>query len=254
MRDSYKLSLFVAAIFFASILASAYVLYSLPHNLMLTDGFQSVFAKTYGVIAVTFLLGCIALYIALRSQREVIVYRDRSQDIVEEEANNTSIIDETKTTITLDGIKASLKEASTEKGILQAGLHTICKQLDAGQGALYLTSDENGQRKVELKQGYALSVSENSIVSFDFGEGLVGQSAANGQTLYVDDIPEGYIKIISGLGSASPRYLLIVPVKQGEKVMGVMEIASFTSISEDQRKFVEESAKLLGEKISISHT
>jgi len=246
MRDSYKLSLFVAAIFFASILASAYVLYSLPHNLMLTDGFQSVFAKTYGVIAVT--------YIALRSQREVIVYRDRSQDIVEEEANNTSIIDETKTTITLDGIKASLKEASTEKGILQAGLHTICKQLDAGQGALYLTSDENGQRKVELKQGYALSVSENSIVSFDFGEGLVGQSAANGQTLYVDDIPEGYIKIISGLGSASPRYLLIVPVKQGEKVMGVMEIASFTSISEDQRKFVEESAKLLGEKISISHT
>jgi methyl-accepting chemotaxis protein len=247
-KDSFKLSLLVTAIFFAGILASAYVLYTLPHDLRLIEGYESIITKAYLVVAATFLLGGTALFFALRSQRDVVVYRDRSVDNQDAE-KNTTIVDETKTTITLDGVKASLNTATSEKEILQAGLHTICKQLEAGQGALYLANEANGQRKLELKQGYALSISENTSIIFDFGEGLVGQCAANGETLYVDDIPEGYIKIISGLGSASPRYLLIVPVKKDNAVSGVMEIASFTSINENQRRFAVESAQLLAEKI-----
>ena len=62
--------------------------------------------------------------------------------------------------------------------------------------------------RVELKAGYALSIGESTVIKYEFGEGLIGQSAASGNTLYVDDVPEGYIKIVSGLGSASPKYLL----------------------------------------------
>jgi GAF domain-containing protein len=201
------------------------------------------------VVAAAFLLGGFALYAALKFHREVIVYRDRSTD--NEKTENNTIVDENKTTITLEGVRTNLNQANSQKDILQAGLHTICKQLEAGQGALYLTTEKDGQRKVELKQGYALSVSENTSIAFDFGEGLIGQSAASGETLYLDDVPEGYIKIISGLGSASPRFLLIVPVKQNEKIVGVMEVASFTSITSDQRKFAEEAAQILAEKIAI---
>jgi putative methionine-R-sulfoxide reductase with GAF domain len=244
-KDSYKLSLLMVVIFFACMLASAYALYTLPHNLMLTDGFHPVFIKVYIIIAITFLVGGFALYTALKSQREVVVYRDRIID--NKEAEKTAQADENKTTITLEGVKGNLSQATNQKEILQNGLHSICKQLEAGQGALYLIN--NDQRKVELKQGYALSVSENTSVNFDLGEGLVGQAAVSGQTLYLDDIPEGYIKIISGLGSSSPRYLLIVPIKQNGKTAGVMEIASFTSISNDQRKFTEEAAQLIGEKL-----
>jgi methyl-accepting chemotaxis protein len=102
---------------------------------------------------------------------------------------------------------------------------------------------------VELQRGYALAIGESTIISYEFGEGLIGQAAAGGRSLYVDDVPEGYIKIVSGLGSASPKYLLIVPVKNEANVIGVIEIASFTPISEDQRKFTEESAQLIAEKI-----
>ena len=143
-----------------------------------------------------------------------------------------------------------MQQAKSEKEILQSGVQAICKQLDAGQGALYLTKEEAGKRKDELKIGYALTIGESTIISYEFGEGLIGQSAAGARTLYVDDVPEGYIKIISGLGSASPRYLLIVPLKSNEHVNGVLEIASFHAITEDQRKFVEESAQLVAEKIS----
>ena len=132
-------------------------------------------------------------------------------------------------------------------------LQAICKQLEAGQGALYRVIEEDGKRTVELKMGYALSIGESTVIKYEFGEGLIGQSAANGNTLYVDDVPEGYIKIVSGLGSASPKYLLIVPVKNNDQVLGIIELASFTEVSEDQRKFVEEAAQLIADKISTKH-
>ncbi len=247
-KDSYKLSLLVTAIFFGCIFASAYVLYALPFNLLLTDGFNFTFFKAYSVVGFTFLLGGLALYIALKSEREVIVYRDRSIDTNVGDKSD-SIVDENRTTITLDLVKANLNQATSQQEVLQAGLHTICKQLDAGQGALYLMRETDGQRKIELKQGYALAKGESANISFEVGEGLVGQCASNGETLYVADVPEGYIKIISGLGSASPRFLLIVALKKGGTLRGVMEIASFTAINENQRKFAEESAQLLADKI-----
>jgi len=246
-KDSYKLSLLLAIVFFVSILISAYVLYALPHDLYLTDGYTSVLFKAYLTIAFSFFVGATALYTALRAQREVLVYRDRSHET--NETSNTNSSNETKTTITLEGVRAGLEQARNPNEILKTCIQVVCKQLDAGQGAVYQTIEVEGTRKVELKAGYALGISENTSVRFDFGEGLVGQSALNGQTLYVDEIPEGYIKIISGLGSASPRYLLIVPILKNKVVIGVMEIASFIPITEDQKKFVEESAQLLADRI-----
>jgi hypothetical protein len=248
-KDSYNLSLLIAVIFFASILASGYLLFMLPYKLMLANGYAHVFTQVYIAVAISFALGGVALYLALKSQREIVVYRERTSDAESVESESNGMEDQHKTTITLEGVKADLSSATTEKDILQNGLHAVCKQLEAGQGALYLIGDNNGKRKVELRQGYALSIGENANIAFDPGEGLVGQSALSGQTLYLDDVPEGYIKIISGLGSASPKYLLIVAVKQNEKILGVMEIASFAPLSEDQRKFAEEAAQLIGEKL-----
>ena len=143
-----------------------------------------------------------------------------------------------------------MSAVQNEKDILVAGLHAICIPLEAGQGAIYMAVEEEGKRKMELKGGFALSLGESIIIRYEFGEGLIGQCAANGNTLYIDDVPDGYIRIVSGLGSASPKYLLIVPIKKQDRVLGIMEIASFTNVSEDQRKFVEESANIIAEKIS----
>jgi methyl-accepting chemotaxis protein len=243
LKDRINLALIMAILFFLGIIASIYTIYSLPHNLMLPDGYQPAFSDVYLVTGLTFLLGALNIWYNSRHKNEVVVYRDKQleQSIADSGATDQSGL----TTISLESVKNSLKQAKNEKEILLAGLHTICKQLEAGQGAIYLTTEDNSSRKVELKAGYALSIGESAVIAFEFGEGLVGQAAAGGRTLYVDEVPEGYVKIISGLGSASPKYLLIVPLKQNDRVSGVMEIASFTAITEDQRKFVEESAQLI---------
>jgi methyl-accepting chemotaxis protein len=198
------------------------------------------------VFGVTSLIGVLTLIQALRYKDEVVVFRDKIVD--KEEARKEEAELAGKTTISLDTVKSSLEEGIL-KTALTAALHSLCKQLDAGQGALYISKEEQGKRLVELTAGYALSMGESTVVRFEFGEGLIGQVASTGQSLYVDEVPQGYITILSGLGSASPRYVLIVPVKNNQSVTGVIEIASFTRATDDQRKFVEEAAHLISEKI-----
>ncbi len=246
-NDRYKVGLMLAVLSVLGFGTSLYFIYSLPEGLRLADGYQTEFTPVYIVIAITFLIGATSLFSALKYSKEIIVYRDKTTD---KSLSNQQSDEASKSSISLDLIKTSLNTAKNEKDILVAGLQAICKQLDAGQGAIYAAIEEEGKRKVELKGGYALSIGESTIIRYEFGEGLIGQSAANGKTLYVDDVPEGYIKIVSGLGSASPKYLLIVPIKNQERIVGIMEIASFVNITEDQRKFAEQSANLIAEKIS----
>jgi transcriptional regulator with GAF, ATPase, and Fis domain len=249
LKDRYKLGLLMATLFFLGIVVSIYMIYSLPHQLMIGDGYESSFARIYLILGGTFLLGAIAIWQGLHYRNEIIVFRDKQTqaDNAEKDSNQSA-----QTTISLDSLRVNIKQAKDTKELLQSGLHTVCKQLDAGQGAVYMSKSEGTLRKMELQSGYALSIGESATISFEFGDGLIGQAAIGGKTLYVDEIPDGYIRILSGLGSASPRFLLIVPIKKGDQVLGIMEIASFTAISEDQRKFVEESAQLIADAITVN--
>lgn len=247
LNDRYYLNLLLGVLFVLGIGLSLYFIYSLPDSLHLTGGFQPEFIPVYIVVGLTFITGALAVLSALRYQKEVIVFRDRITDIGKTDGENGDQAG--KTTISLESVKSNLQQAEGEKELLQSGLQAISKQLEAGQGAIYRVQEDDGKRFLELKSGYALSIGESTVIRYEFGEGLIGQAAVSGRTLYIDDVPNGYVKIISGLGSASPKYLLIVPVKKQEQVKGVIELASFTPLTEDQRRFAEESAQLIAEKI-----
>jgi transcriptional regulator with GAF, ATPase, and Fis domain len=244
-QDRLNLNLILTVLFILGIGASLYFIYSLPSALSLSHGYQPQFVSLYIVVLTTFGLGVFAVVNALRYRKEVVVFRDKIID--KAEVSREAAEHAGKTTISLDSIRAALNTSDLKTAVTE-GLHTICKQLDAGQGALYLSKEEKGIRVAELYCGYALNMGESRILKFEFGEGLVGQVAATGHSLYVDDVPEGYITILSGLGNSSPRYLLLIPIKAQDRIAGVIEIASFTRATDDQRKFVEESAQLIGEK------
>jgi methyl-accepting chemotaxis protein len=237
----------MAIAFIVLMAISIYMIYSLPTSLRLSDGYQSQFLDVYLVLATTFIVGVASMLMAFRYKKEIIVFRDKIIDTAQQQRDNAEQAG--KTTISLDSVKSAL-ESDNRKEALHNCLQSLCRQLEAGQGALYELVRDDQKRFLELRTGYALSIGESALIRFEFGEGLVGQVAATGQTLYVDDVPEGYITILSGLGSSSPRYVLLAPVKSGDQVTGVIEIASFTKTSEDQRRFIQEAANLIGEKLS----
>jgi PAS domain S-box-containing protein len=85
--------------------------------------------------------------------------------------------------------------------------------------------------------------------SIYLGDGLVGTCAVEKQIINLTEIPEGYIKITSGLGDAKPDNLLLVPVLHELDLIGVLEIASLTLFKEHEIQFAGEVARSLGATI-----
>jgi putative methionine-R-sulfoxide reductase with GAF domain len=233
--DPHKISLVLAALFVASMGGVSFSVYTLQLENSETIWFYLI---------LSFVTGGLSLVLALRHQKEIIVFKNRSVQEENDLLKDTS--NQTQSTFNLAEVRKAIA-ANSKEDVLN-GLKSICKQLEAGQGALYTVQEDETQKWIELTGGYALSIGENASIRFDMGEGLIGQAAAEGKTFYIDDIPDGYMKIASGLGMASPRYLLIVPLKKEDTVVGVMEVSSFKPLHETQRKFVEEAAQLLSAK------
>ena len=242
LKDPTSLSLIVTVFFFAGILASAYVMYTLPHDMMFSQAIdvhnmslaQGVFMKLFIVTGLTFLIGIAAINIGSRAKKEVIVYREKKKDVLDaagQSLNSEGELESTDTT----SFRTTIKQLKGEKEIFQEGLNLICKQVDAGQGALYKVITSNDKRILQMSAGYAMSIVESNVIKFEFGEGLEGQAAALGKTMYIEDVPTGYINILSGLGSASPNYLFMIALKKAGEVKAVVELATFAPLKEGTR-------------------
>ena len=63
-------------------------------------------------------------------------------------------------------------------------------------------------------------------------------------------IPDDYINITSGLGGANPRSLIIIPMLADDKLLGVIELASFNELEKYQIDFLEKVAQDIAATIS----
>lgn len=119
--------------------------------------------------------------------------------------------------------------------------------LDAIQGALFIINDTDRDNvHFELKSAIAYERKKFVEKKVAIGEGLVGRCAYEQLTIYLKEIPEEYVSITSGLGTANPTTILLVPLKLNDEVFGVIEIASFNEFTQTQIDFVEK----LGENIA----
>ena len=117
---------------------------------------------------------------------------------------------------------------SDESELFNKVLTFIVKYTASNQGSLFiLTEDEESEQYLEMVACYAWDKRKYLEKRIQVGDGLAGQCAIEGEVIYLTDFPANYINITSGLGSASPSALLIVPLKWDDQVVGVLEIASF---------------------------
>jgi two-component system chemotaxis sensor kinase CheA len=83
-------------------------------------------------------------------------------------------------------------------------------------------------------------------VSIAPGEGLVGQSAIEKRVLQMNDLPQNYIRISSGLGDASAASLTVAPVVFEGKTIAVIELASMKPIEPKETKLLTELIEIFG--------
>ena len=130
-------------------------------------------------------------------------------------------------------------------------LLSLVGYMESNQGAIYITKeDKYGKKYLDLIACYAFSRKKFLKNRIYAGDGLVGRAFQEKDTIYLDDIPNDYINITSGLGHALPGHVLIVPLVLNEVTYGMIELASFKSFEKYHIRFLEEIAIALAATVS----
>ncbi|HWG57190.1 MAG TPA: HAMP domain-containing protein, partial [Gaiellaceae bacterium] len=117
--------------------------------------------------------------------------------------------------------------------------------VDAHHGAFYLAEGEP-EPELQLIASYGYKERKSLANRFKIGESLVGQAALERKPIVITDAPEDYIKIASGLGEAAPTTIIVLPVLFEERVMAVLELASFSTFAAVQETFLEQLSESIG--------
>jgi len=137
-----------------------------------------------------------------------------------------------------------LRESSESINLLASNsIKNIVKFFDAAQGGFFILKDKDEEKVLELTTSFAYDRMKSLNKIIPIGEGMIGMCALEGNTLWVNNVPEDYMDIESGLGEAPPTNILIVPLKNDNNILGVIEIASFSEFKKNEVLFIETIAE-----------
>lgn len=140
------------------------------------------------------------------------------------------------------GLSAAMRGEKSIEELGEAILTFFARYLGFQGGALF--KGEGGR----FQRAATLGIPSDAVLPDGFlvKEGLLGQVAADGQALVIQDIPDGYLTIGSALGRDRPRHLVIVPAKADEVVNAVMELGFFQPVDSTTLQLLEETAPAIG--------
>jgi signal transduction histidine kinase len=129
-------------------------------------------------------------------------------------------------------------------------LATLVKSVNGSLGAMYFLIQENDRTYLKLLANWGLSA-EATIDELDINEGITGQCFSSGAAMYLESVPDKYFTISSGLGTAAPKSLALFPLINDEKVIGVLEIASFKVLEEWHKEFLIKALVSIAAQLQI---
>ncbi len=131
-------------------------------------------------------------------------------------------------------------------------IKSIVDLMDIAMGAVFLAKQKKDETVLELVTSYAYHENKYQKKEFKLGESLVGACAAEKRTVHLKKIPNDYLKILSGLGEASPSNLLIIPLIFEDEVLGVIELGSLNEFDEKLIHFAESASLNIASTLSLA--
>lgn len=163
--------------------------------------------------------------------QEAIQPEEKTKEIFDKEAFISAIVPTSRKSVN-DFCEEVLQKMAAKMGIVQ--------------GVFYLK-----QKESELFEPVSLYAyySDKTPPVFKFGESLPGQAVKDKRVVVIQNIPDNYIPVVSGLGSSKPKTLVMIPVISENEPVGLIEIAVFTSIDAEVEPALKESGAIIGKNI-----
>ena len=144
------------------------------------------------------------------------------------------------------------QETSNLEAMSQKFISKLTDYIGVVQGGVFIINEDDAEHvKYELKGAVAYSRVKHMEKDFEIGIGLVGQCAYEMAPIYLNEIPDNYMEITSGLGESNPKYVLLMPAIMNDKVYAVIELASFAKIEEYKIQFLTKISDALSSTISM---
>jgi two-component system sensor histidine kinase/response regulator len=125
----------------------------------------------------------------------------------------------------------------------------LAQLMSIGHGAFYVFEEES--RRLRLLGTYAFLERKSLEQYFALGQGLVGQCAMERCPIILTQPPADYVPIGSSLGAAVPHRIAALPVVRNERLLAVIEIATFASFGEREQALLDGLLPILAMNLEI---
>ncbi|HEX8909657.1 MAG TPA: ATP-binding protein, partial [Anaeromyxobacteraceae bacterium] len=125
--------------------------------------------------------------------------------------------------------------------VAQAIMSELTPLVNAQHGAFFmLEPGEGGEPQLNLVASYGFGGRKTLSTRYRLKESLIGQCAFEKKRIVVRDVPEDFIYVTSGMGSARPRSVLVLPALFEGETKAVIELASFSEFSPNHLAFLDQ--------------
>lgn len=140
------------------------------------------------------------------------------------------------------GLAEAMSGDKTIEALADSILAFLSRYIDSQAAALF-----KGEGGI-FRRAATLGVPSDATVPTEFRlkEGLLGQVAADGASVVLTDVPEGYLTIGSALGRDSPRHLVIAPTNAEGVINAVIELGFLQAPGPLVLQLLDESAAAIG--------
>ncbi|TWD52338.1 response regulator [Pseudomonas sp. SJZ131] len=127
----------------------------------------------------------------------------------------------------------------------------FCAQyMGTAVAAIYVREDHGGLKRV-ASYGLSREQEEQDQAIYD-GEGIVGQAVQQARLIRLDDVPQGYFRVSSGLGEGLPHSVMVVPTSDDDRVNGVIELGFLRPLDDRDVELLELIASNIGTSIEAA--
>ncbi|SDT60864.1 response regulator [Pseudomonas prosekii] len=127
----------------------------------------------------------------------------------------------------------------------------FCAQyMGTAVAAIYIREDHGGLKRV-ASYGFSREQEEQDQAIYD-GEGIVGQAVQQARLIRLDNVPQGYFRVSSGLGEGLPHSVMVVPTSDDDRVNGVIELGFLRPLEERDVELLELIASNIGTSIEAA--
>ena len=205
----------------------------------------TIYLKAFGLLFFLGLFSILGLLFSLGSSNVLVVEKERIVSMDKKNKENSESNLAFGSLSNFESLLSNTRADYNEK--IDMYFKMLCVDFDFSQGLLYKVIDQG--KSAECVSSFAYCEVENREMKFEKGDGFVGQVLKDHKPLQVKDIPEKYVKVITGLGESYPTSLLFVPILQEGNVTFVLELASFHKLEDTVIAYIQNS----GEKLLNAH-